>query len=308
MVARILAFVALLALAVSASAFAARTGHWFNPAESGSGYNIDIQDGVLVITIFSYKPNGDSEWYISSGPMSGSQQTYTGILLAVRGGQCISCTYVAPASTVVSGSIVINFTSETSASVLLPGGRVTTIQPFNFGFGTPPQGLLGQWVYVETIGGVDFADRYNFTNPIGPTPTGNGIVADFDKIATCELQIAGELAGFVTCFHWSDSTFMVVLDQYLYEFGLDQTYGGAWISPTTGSAYPMKGYMSISRSGFSKASASAAVPVGPSQTALKREAEVANRSSDIPEPRVFEHSAAVAAAVEAQGRVLRSLR
>ena len=90
MISRILAVLTLLALSASASAFTARTGHWYNPAESGSGYNIDIQDGVLVITIFSYKP-GDSEWYISSGPMSASQSTYTGSLLAVRGGQCISC-------------------------------------------------------------------------------------------------------------------------------------------------------------------------------------------------------------------------
>jgi len=62
MISRILAVLTLLALSASASAFTARTGHWYNPAEQGSGYNIDIQDGVLVVTIFSYKPNGDSEW------------------------------------------------------------------------------------------------------------------------------------------------------------------------------------------------------------------------------------------------------
>src|SRR6476661_6110585 len=107
---RLMFGIAVLSLAVSASAFTPRTGHWFNVNESGSGYNIDIQDGVLVVTIFSYKPNGDSEWYISSGPMSGSQSTYTGLLLAVRGGQCISCAYTAPSSTITSGSIVITFT------------------------------------------------------------------------------------------------------------------------------------------------------------------------------------------------------
>ena len=31
----------------TASAFQPRTGHWWNPAESGRGFNIDIQDNVL---------------------------------------------------------------------------------------------------------------------------------------------------------------------------------------------------------------------------------------------------------------------
>ena len=186
-----------------------------------------------------------------------------------------SCANTAPSSTINSGSMVITFTSETSATVLLPGGRLTTIQPFNFGFGTPPQGLLGQWVYVETIGGVDFADRYNFTTTVGATPNGNGAVVDFDKFASCELQVIGEIAGFVVCGHWSDSTYMVALDIYAYEFGLDQTYNGVWISPTTESAFPMKGYMWISRSGFSNASAAAATPADLSQRALKQRAETA---------------------------------
>ncbi len=307
MVSRILAVLTLLAFSASASAFTARTGHWNNPAESGTGYNIDIQDGVLVVTIFSYKPNGDSEWYISSGPMSASQSTYTGSLLAVRGGQCISCAYTAPSSTINSGSIVITFTSETSATVLLPGGRMTTIRPFNFGFGTPPQGLLGQWIYVKTVGDVDFADRYYFTNIIGATAEGNGIVIDFDKFASCELQVIGDIAGLVVCGHWTDSTYTVALDIYAYEFGLDQTYSGLWISPTTENTYPMKGYMSISRSGFSNAAMAAATPADPSQRALKRQAETADQSSRITAIRLSGHSAAVAAAIEMQGRALRSL-
>jgi hypothetical protein len=307
MISRILAVLTLLALSASASAFTARTGHWYNPAESGSGYNIDIQDGVLVVTIFSYKP-GDSEWYISSGPMSASQSTYTGSLLAVRGGQCISCAYTAPSSTINSGTIVITFTSETSATVLLPGGRMTTIRPFNFGFGTPPQGLLGQWVYVETIAGVDFADRYSFTTILGATAEGNGIVNDFDKFASCELQITGEIAGLVVCGHWTDSTYTVALDVYAYELGLDQTYNGLWISPTTETAYPMKGYMSISRSGFSNASVAAATPPDDlSQRALKRQAETADPSSRISAMRSSGYSTAVAAAIEKQGRALRGL-
>ncbi len=301
MIARIVAILAFLFIGASASASTPRTGHWFNPSESGSGYNIDIQDGVLVVTIFSYRTGGDSEWYISSGPMSGEQTGYTGTLLAVRGGQCISCTFVAPSSTINSGSITINFTTETTATVFLPGGRVTAIQPFNFGFGDPPQGLLGEWVYVENIGGMDFADRYNFTMVVGATPTGNGIVLDPIKYAFCELQVSGPGAGFVFCAHAADSTYTTTLDLYAYQFGLDQTFDGIWISPSTMNGYPMKGYMSVSRSGFTKSSAPASASLALSQNDLKRQAE---RSFKAEAVQRSGYVAAIAAAVEAQRQVL----
>lgn len=291
--------IAILSFPISASAFTPRTGHWYNANESGSGYNIDIQDGVLVVTIFSYKTNGDSEWYIASGPMSGGQSVFTGTLLTVRGGQCISCGYVAPTSTNNNGTITINFTSETAATVSLPGGRVTSIAPFNFGFGTPPQALLGEWVYVENIGGANFADRYQFTTVIPGTANGNGIATDFVHLAGCELQVVGILSGSVVCSHGNSAG--TLLDIYIYRFGLDQTFNGVWQSPTTMNQYQMKGYMSISKSGFTKLSANAA-SVGLVQADLKRSAEqslgieTVQSSSD--------YAAAIAAVVEAQQRAL----
>jgi hypothetical protein len=293
---RLMFGIAVLALTLSANAFTPRTGHWNNANESGSGYNIDIQDGIMVVTIYSYKTNGDSEWYIASGPMSGGQSVFTGTLLTVRGGQCISCGYVAPTSTNPSGTITINFTSETAATVSLPGGRVTSIAPFNFGFDIPPQGLLGEWVYVENIGGVDFADRYHFTTIIAGTANGNGIAADFVRVAGCELQVIGVLSGMVVCSHSNSAG--TLLDIYLYRFGLDQTFNGLWQSPTTMNQYPMKGYMSISRSGFSKSSSANAAPV---EADLKSSAE---QSSSTQTVQSSDYAAAVAAAVEAQRRAL----
>jgi hypothetical protein len=296
---RLMAVIVTLAFAMAANAFTPRTGHWYNANESGSGYNIDIQDGVLVVTIFSYKTNGDSEWYIASGPMSGGQTAFTGTLLAVRGGQCISCTYTAPTSTNDSGTITISFTSETAATVSLPGGRVTSIAPFNFGFGTPPQALLGEWVYVENIGGANFADRYHFTTVIPGTSNGNGIAADFVHFAGCELQVIGILSGSVVCSH-GDSVGNV-LDIYIYRFGLDQTFAGLWQSPATGNQYQMKGYMSISKSGFTKLSLANAttfdLPQGDAKGAAEQSLVTVTGQSS-------EYMAAISAAVEAQRRGL----
>ena len=120
----------LFIAATTASAFTPLTGNWWNPIEPGSGYNIEIHNGVLVITVNSYKPNGDSEWYLASGPMSADQRQFTGTLDKYRNGQCISCTYKTPGLVGNDGIISINFLTETSATLTLPGGRVTSIQTF----------------------------------------------------------------------------------------------------------------------------------------------------------------------------------
>jgi hypothetical protein len=107
-------------------------GLWWNPLESGSGYNIDVKHGVLVMTVYSYnKTTGEQEWYITSGPITSG--SFTGTLDRYVGGQCISCVYNGlPTSAGNVGVVTINFTSPTSATMLLPGGRVTEIQPEAF--------------------------------------------------------------------------------------------------------------------------------------------------------------------------------
>lgn len=109
-------------------------GLWWNPTESGSGYNIDVKHGVIVVTVFSYTSGGDAQWYITSGPIVNG--VFTGTLNKAVGGQCISCPYTGfPAFAGDDGVVTINFTSPTSAIMYLPGspgGRVTSIEPQPF--------------------------------------------------------------------------------------------------------------------------------------------------------------------------------
>jgi len=105
-------------------------GLWWNPNESGSGYALDYKHGVLVITVYSYLPNGAAQWYIVSGPLTGS--TFTGTLIKAVNGQCISCAYQAPAANGNDGTMTIVFSSPTAGTMSLPGGRVIPIQPQAF--------------------------------------------------------------------------------------------------------------------------------------------------------------------------------
>lgn len=240
---------AMMLFSASSLAFTPLTGHWWNPNESGSGFNIDIQNGVLVVTVYSYKSNGDSEWYLASGAMTPDQRSFTGTLDKYRNGQCISCAYAGrPIVAGNDGTISITFNSETSATVRLPGGRVSTIQPFNFAFGEPLGGLLGQWVFVYDII-TTWADRYTFTR-IGTSTDGTSFAVDDSARAGCTYETSGKYAGKLLCLEL-DSTGKTT-NIFVWRYGLSETFDGVRVSPTTFSEYSMKGFRVKSKNGATK--------------------------------------------------------
>ncbi len=108
-----------------------QTGLWANMSESGTGYTLDYKHGTLVVAIYAYAANGAAQWYLAVGPVTGN--TFTATLDKYVGGQCISCAYQgSPTLTGNDGTITITFSSSTAATVNLPGGRVTHIEPFQF--------------------------------------------------------------------------------------------------------------------------------------------------------------------------------
>ena len=114
------------------AAFNPPPGIWENANEIGTGYSLDFKHGVLVVVFYSFNPNGTAQWYISSGPLVGS--TFTGTLDKFVNGQCISasCAYRYPALAGNDGAVTIIFSSDTTATMYLPGGRVIPIHPSVF--------------------------------------------------------------------------------------------------------------------------------------------------------------------------------
>lgn len=106
-------------------------GLWWNPAESGTGYNLQVQHGTMVVTMFSYAANGDPTWYYAPGRLSasGTGVTMSSTLDRYRGGQCATCAYAPPTAAGSDGAFTIVFDTPYSATVQLPGGRTTRIQP-----------------------------------------------------------------------------------------------------------------------------------------------------------------------------------
>lgn len=109
-------------------------GLWWNPGEPGSGYNVQVQRDVMVVTMFAYTAAGDPVWYFASGRLVGSG---AGVALSTtldryRDGQCASCTYTRPTAAGSDGAFSIEFDSPVSATLRLPGGRTTRVQPMSW--------------------------------------------------------------------------------------------------------------------------------------------------------------------------------
>ena len=118
---------ASVALAGPAAPIVPTRGFWWNQQESGSGLGVDYQNGTLVVAFYSFLPNGPAQWYLSAGPIVNN--VFTATLDKYTGGQCISCAYVPSSLVGNDGTMTITFTSPTTATVDLPGGRHIPIQP-----------------------------------------------------------------------------------------------------------------------------------------------------------------------------------
>jgi len=130
---------ALLAMG-SAQAVTPKTGIWWNPAESGRGYALEVSANTLAVAMYAYDAEGNPLWYLAAGPLTNNGTSFQGTLDKYDGGQCITCDYTRPTLNGNDGVIAIQFTSDTSGVVSLPGGRRVSIQPF---FGAPAGGTLG---------------------------------------------------------------------------------------------------------------------------------------------------------------------
>jgi hypothetical protein len=129
----------------TATSFAPVPGVWWNKAESGSGVGLDYQNGTLIVEFYSYLPGGASQWYLAAGPVVNN--VFTATLDKYMGGQCISCAYKSPGVVGNDGTISITFTSPTTATADLPGGRHIQIERY-FGAAAAPAGFTpaaGVW-------------------------------------------------------------------------------------------------------------------------------------------------------------------
>lgn len=107
-------------------------GWWWNAAESGRGYSIEIQGNAVFMVGFMYDEAGNPLWYFAQGTID-SANAFNGAWQQAANGQTLTGPYRAPiflASPV--GSLALTFAGSRAATLTLPNGRQVAITRFDF--------------------------------------------------------------------------------------------------------------------------------------------------------------------------------
>ena len=116
---------------------APQTGWWWNPAEGGRGYSIEVAGNHIFFAAFLYDESGRSRWYVATGTTSLDGSLFVGDLLDARGGQTLAGSYRQPTIS-TAGTITLSFNTATQGTMVWPGGAVP-LERFNI----MPGGLAG---------------------------------------------------------------------------------------------------------------------------------------------------------------------
>jgi serralysin len=116
------------------TSFTPQAGFWWNPAEPGRGYVIEVHsNNNLFIGGFMYAASGEAIWYASGPSPMLNSTTYTGSWLQYSGGQTLTGPYQAPSAVTTNvGPLTIQFTSATDGMLTLPNAVQIPITRFPF--------------------------------------------------------------------------------------------------------------------------------------------------------------------------------
>ncbi len=158
----LLCFPMLLAAQTIPARFTPESGLWWNPAEDGRGYAMEIQDNIIAILVYGYDNDAErtSAFFTAAGAMQGNS-LFSGPLDGATNGQCLTCVYIGRPVILAGagGAISVVFDTE-SRGRLTMGGRTFPIERLNFALGNPTERMQGEWQLV-----LDFANPANTAPP-----------------------------------------------------------------------------------------------------------------------------------------------
>jgi hypothetical protein len=119
--------------AMTPAAGTPETGIWWNPAESGRGFALEIQAGTMFLGGYMFDASGNPIWYSSGQTPMTDAMTYIGTWDQYGNGQTMTGSYQ-PATLVNPnvGTVRIEFSNTENATLTLPDGRRIPITRFRF--------------------------------------------------------------------------------------------------------------------------------------------------------------------------------
>ena len=103
---------------------APQTGWWWNPAEGGRGFGIEMQGNHLFMAGYLYDATGRATWTTSGGYTSEDGSIYNGTLLNYTNGQTLTGPYRVPDAPSSLGPITLAFTDARHGTLIWPGGSI----------------------------------------------------------------------------------------------------------------------------------------------------------------------------------------
>lgn len=122
---------------ISSPAFTAsnanfQSGWWWNEAQGGRGFFIEVQGSQAFIGSFMYDGAGQPIWYTSVATLQNGQSV-SGILQQYSNGQSLTGSYKSPTLASSSpGTMTFSFTSGDSATMVRPDGAAVALKRFIF--------------------------------------------------------------------------------------------------------------------------------------------------------------------------------
>lgn len=228
--------VAALFLAISSSAWAfmPATGMWGVDSENtglpGRGFQVEVENEIMVFTYFGYRADGSSVFYYAAGPIVSN--TFTASLLDLRDGTSFGAPYKPASLLNPAGTVTMNFTSGKHGFITLPGESQKAISKMPFGYADGPDGLLGQWMITTLVGDSAFSGVRTFNKKLAASSTGNGVVTTASSDVGCEFQVSGEFAEMVLCV---DIPLTIDTDIFAFKFSGDHGTGiYFWVTAMSG--------------------------------------------------------------------------
>lgn len=143
-------------------------GWWFDPAEGGRGFNIEMQDDEMFISAFHYRNDGSPVWWVANGTYNDSTGRVNGEFLELNGGQCPGCPYTGfPEIVQNAGSpVTIEFHSPVTATLSWDGESISLVRQYwRFSLDDLNSFLYGEFHFTSGALGVYFGDRLYFNEP-----------------------------------------------------------------------------------------------------------------------------------------------
>jgi hypothetical protein len=214
-------------------------GWWWNPSESGRGFNLEVQDNLLFFASFAYDANGNPAWYTAGGPMT-SDRDWSQPLVVTSRGQCFGCSYVEPVRT-VAGTVTLRFTSSQTAILTINGFSIS-VQRFDFWWnGLRPDAMAGEWSAVIGAAADLFdGERIQYTQKVTDASgtyltgarlgsSGSPAVVQYNASLGQWVAVLDSSTSFYRAFRFSNTGFNRVEGNFwLYQKGSSPTGSGTF--------------------------------------------------------------------------------